>query len=91
MKYKERGRTVMKRFRLKKIVSMLLAVMMISAFVPSVALADENSLYVVTFYGLENSVLKTQEVQEGKDATPPEGFSTPDGSRFTGWSGNYKK
>ena len=80
----------MKRFRLKKIVSMLLAVMMISAFVPSVALADENSLYVVTFYGLENSVLKTQEVQEGKDATPPEDVSTPDGSRFTGWSGNYK-
>ena len=51
------------------------------------ALYDINT-YTVTFIGKDGSVLKTEDVQYGQDATPP---TPPDveGYTFTGWSAEY--
>ena len=75
---------------MNKFISLFLSAIMILTIFPSYALAEASDTYEVTFFGWGNSVLKTQQVNAGENATPPESIPTPDGKQFTGWTGNYK-
>jgi len=50
---------------------------------------EDKTYYTVRFEDWDGKELKTQQVEEGHDATPP---SDPvrEGYTFTGWSGSYK-
>ena len=80
----------MKKIRMNKFISLFLSAIMILTIFPSYALAEASDAFEVTFFGWGNSVLKTQQVNAGENATPPESVPTPDGKQFTGWTGNYK-
>lgn len=49
---------------------------------------QDDASYTVTFKDFDGSVLKTETVDAGNSATPPEN-PTRDGYLFAGWDGNY--
>lgn len=53
---------------------------------------EELPVYTVTFIGADGKELKTEEVTQGQDATPPDEteVTAPKGYTFSGWEGNYR-
>lgn len=53
---------------------------------------EELPVYTVTFIGADGKELKTEEVTQGQDATPPDETeaAAPEGYTFSGWKGNYR-
>lgn len=54
------------------------------------AIGDEISIYTVTFYDYDNTILSQQEVYDGDSATEP-AQPKRDGYSFVGWSKNFNK
>lgn len=50
---------------------------------------DSIEYYTVVFYDVEGSIIKTESVASGKDATPPDEIFLPDNYLFIGWDRSF--
>ena len=81
---------------IKKIISLVLCVLMVMSFGPIQAAyaelgegAEPATTYTVKFVNWDDSVIETQEVEDGEAAVAPENIPTREGFEFTGWDKDF--